>query len=68
MSRKANASEGVSVRITVSRQSAELLNQIATMGIYGRNDAEVAARFVDKALQEFVQAPQITLRTVGQPK
>ena len=55
MSRKANASGGVSVKITVSRQSAELLAKIATNGIYGRNQSEVAGRFVDRALEAFVE-------------
>ena len=49
---KANASDGVSVKITVSRQSAALLARIAAKGIYGRNPSEVAGRFVDKALVE----------------
>jgi hypothetical protein len=62
MSRKANASDGVSVKITVSRQSADLLANIATMGIYGRNQSDVAARFVDEALQKFIEVPKLTIK------
>ena len=65
MPRKANTSAGVLVRITVSRQSADLLRQIAARGIYGRNDAEVASRFVDRALQEFIDAPRIVINSEG---
>ena len=61
MARKGNASDGVSLRITVSRQSAEQLDRIAGMGVYGRNAPEVAARFVDKALEAFVTPPQFAV-------
>jgi hypothetical protein len=61
MSRTANASDGVQVKITVSRQSAALLAKIATRGIYGRNQSEVAGRFVDKALEVFVDVPRFSL-------
>ena len=61
MARKANASDGVSVKITVSQQSAALLAKIATKGIYGRNQSEVAGRFVDKALEAFVEVPRFSL-------
>jgi hypothetical protein len=63
MSRKANASDGVSIKITVSRQSAGLLAEIATKGIYGRNQSEVAGRFVDKALEAFVETPRFNLKS-----
>jgi len=65
MPRTANASAGVSVKITISKQSADLLSRIAERGIYGRNDAEVASRFVDKALQDFVEVPRINLDSEG---
>ena len=61
MPRKANASDGVAVKITVSRQSAQLLAQVAERGIYGRNQSEVASRFVDKALEAFVEKPVFKL-------
>ena len=66
MSRKGNASDGVPLRITISKQSAELLERIAGMGIYGRNAPDVAARFVDKALEPFVTVPRFTVGKGGQ--
>jgi hypothetical protein len=60
--RKANASEGVPLSITLSRQSIDALNQIAARGLYGRNAPEVAARFVDQALQGMIQFPPIILK------
>lgn len=63
MPRTVNASDGVSVKITVSRQSAALLGKIATKGIYGRNPSEVAGRFVDKALEAFVETPRFSLKS-----
>jgi hypothetical protein len=60
--RKGNAAEGIPLSITLSRQSVEALNQIAARGIYGRNAPEVAARFVDRALQDLVQFPPIALK------
>jgi hypothetical protein len=61
MARKANLSDGVPLKITVSQQSADLLSKIAARGIYGRNQSEVAARFVDRALEAFVDAPRFRL-------
>ena len=61
MAKAANASGSAVIRVTVSTQSAKLLEQLAAKGIYGRNAAEVAGRFIDKALQEFVETPRIVL-------
>lgn len=61
MAKKSNATASVTVRVTVSAQSARLLDQLAARGIYGRNPAEVAGRFVDEALQKFVEAPSLKL-------
>ena len=61
MPKSGNTSAGVTIRITVSEQSARVLAQIAALGIYGRNQSEVAARFVDKALQDFVEMPRIPI-------
>ena len=43
------------INYALSRRSLELLAQLAEFGIYGESAAEVGARFVDQALQEFVQ-------------
>jgi hypothetical protein len=56
------------LRVTVSAQSMRLLEQLAERGIYGRNSAEVAARFIDDALKQFVEKPKLTVRRVSEQK
>jgi hypothetical protein len=61
---KANNTVGSeTIRVTVSEQSKRLLEQLAKRGIHGRNAAEVAGRFVDEALQRFVEEPKLQLET-----
>ena len=43
------------INYALSRRSLELLERLAEFGIYGESPAEVGARFVDRALKEFVQ-------------
>lgn len=50
------------LRVTLSLQSRELLESIAKLGIYGRNEPEVAARFVDERLREFIEKPILKIR------
>lgn len=47
---------------SLSVQSLDLLERLAKLGIYGESSGEVGARFVDKALQEFVEHPQFAHR------
>jgi hypothetical protein len=61
MPKTANPSDSDQVRITLSSESVRLLDELAEKGIYGRNRAEVAARFVDRALQDFVEKPTLKL-------
>jgi hypothetical protein len=61
MAKAENASKSAVIRVTVSTQSAVLLDELAAKGIYGRNSAEVAGRFVDEALQKFVETPRLPL-------
>ena len=63
MPKPANPTDSDTVRITLSVESIRLLKELAARGIYGRNHAEVAARFVDKALQAFVAEPKLRLRS-----
>jgi len=49
------------VRVTLSSESVRLLDELAEKGIYGRNRSEVAGRFIDKALQKFVETPRLKL-------
>jgi len=67
MSRGGNSSASRKLKITLSVQSLDLLEQLARRGIYGRSEADVAARFVDEKLQLLVppasQPPlQVSLR------
>lgn len=61
MPKAANTAGSALIRVTVSTQSARLLDELATKGIYGRNPAEVAGRFIDEALQKFIQTPRLRL-------
>ena len=62
MAKTPNLSASETFRLTVSAQSYELLEELARRGIYGRNAAEVAARFVDDALARFVDAPKLKVK------
>jgi hypothetical protein len=59
--KRPNASGSVNFQITLSLRSAQLLDELAKNGIWGRNRAEVAARFVDRALESFVEQPKLNL-------
>jgi hypothetical protein len=59
MSKGKNSTGSHIIRLTVSAQSAELLEQLARRGVYGRGPAEVAGRFVDRALQRFLEQPKL---------
>lgn len=51
--------------ITLSLESIRLLDEIAKNGIWGRNRPEVAARFVDRALEAFVEQPKTKLPKIN---
>ncbi len=51
--------------ITVSSESARLLDEIAKNGIWGRNRSEVAGRFVDRMLESFVEQPKAKLPAIN---
>jgi hypothetical protein len=68
MPKTANVSDSDSIRLTLSAESLRLLDELAVRGIYGRNKAEVAARFVDQKLQEFVDKPNLKLRSAKSRK
>jgi hypothetical protein len=52
------------INYCLSDQSLELLERLAELGIYGESSGEVGARFVDKALQDFVERPQFPQRRI----
>jgi len=54
------------VTVTISDQSAAMLEKLATFGVYGVSVSEVAARFIDHALQEsFVTQPMFDAAAVA---
>lgn len=61
MAKNKNLADSGPFRITVSVQSKQLLEELGKRGIYGRNAAEVAARFVDEALQRYVEQPKFKI-------
>ena len=58
---QASSVESVTIRVTLSRQSLDILELLATEGIYGRTPTAVAGRFIDLALQQFVEIPKVSL-------
>lgn len=61
MAKTPNETSSEPLRLTLSRQSVRLLEQLAAKGIYGRNAADVAARMVDRALEAYVDQPKLKL-------
>ncbi len=59
--KRANPTGSEKFQITLSIRSARLLDEIAKNGVWGRNRAEVAARFVDRALEGFIEQPKLKL-------
>jgi hypothetical protein len=59
-----NIADSEKFSITISSRSARLLDEIAKNGIWGRNRAEVAARFVDRTLEGFIEQPKLKLPTL----
>lgn len=68
MAKTPNESGSKTIRVTVSEQSEDLLDKIAGLGLYGRNAADVAGRFVDRALQEFIEPPRFTVTSSKRKK
>ena len=61
MAKSLNEAESATIRLTLSKQSVDLLSQLAARGIHGRNAAEVAARMVDRALEEYIEIPKLRI-------
>ena len=57
MARPKNSSPGSRFEVTLAAQSIDLLKDLATRGIYGRTPAEVGGRFIEQALQQFIEIP-----------
>lgn len=61
MGKAKNPSGTEQVTLSLSDESVRVLHELALLGIYGKNEAEVAGRFVDKALAEFTVPPRFKL-------
>jgi hypothetical protein len=61
MARPKSASPGTRFEVTLSEQSVALLKKLAVRGIYGRTPSEVGGRFIEQALQNFVDPPRLAL-------
>lgn len=59
MPRRRNASPGTKFEVTLAKQSVDLIEELAKRGIYGRTPAEVGGRFIEQALQQFVERPKL---------
>ena len=59
MPRRKNASPGTKFEVTLAKQSVSLIEELAKRGIYGRTPAEVGGRFIEQALQQFVDRPKL---------
>jgi len=68
MAKGNNLADSSVLRVTVSVQSEQLLEQLGKRGIYGRNAAEVAARFIDRALQHYVKQPKLIIPNVAKKR
>jgi hypothetical protein len=62
--KKGNAVDSKSFPVTLSLPAIQLLDEIAKNGLWGRNGSEVAGRFVDRALEAFVEQPKVKLPTI----
>lgn len=59
MARPKSASQGVKFEVTLAKQSVDLIEELSRRGIYGRTAAEVGGRFIEQALQQFVDRPKM---------
>lgn len=62
MSKGENSTRSDQVRVTLSEQIADLLDQIAATGLMGQNRAEVAHRFIDEAVVKALDNPHLELK------
>jgi len=62
MAKGKNGVDSRTIRVTVSAQSEQLLEQLVQRGVFGRSTAEVAGRFVDRALQRFIEQPKLKVK------
>lgn len=64
MARPKSASRGLRFEVTLAEQSVDMLKELATRGIYGRSPSEVGGRFIEQALQQFLETPKLTPKKI----
>jgi hypothetical protein len=62
MRKTGNNTRSKVLRVTLSEQIADLLDQIAETGLVGQNPAEVAHRFIDEAVMKALDNPHLELK------
>lgn len=62
MRKTGNNTKSQVLRITLSEQVADLLDQIAETGLMGQNPAEVAHRFIDDAVMKALDNPHLEVK------
>jgi hypothetical protein len=55
------------LKLALSHESLRLLTSLSAQGIYGATPNEVAQRFIDEKLRDFVEAPKLVLRDGKKP-
>ena len=51
----------VNLSIELSEQTIDLLDQLVSKGIYGSTREKIAGRFIDQALQKYIEPPRLRL-------
>lgn len=65
MSRKRNTVPTTKCHPTISVRTEALLDQLVPFGIYGHTKSEIAARFIEQALQTLVERPELEVPPDG---
>jgi hypothetical protein len=60
-------SRGLRFEVTLAPESISLLRRLARRGVYGRSAAEVGGRFIEQALQAFVEQPKYRWEDLAGP-
>lgn len=68
MRRTGNRTKSHTIRVTVSEQVEDLLNQIADTGLMGHNRVEVAHRLIDQGVMQALDNPHLDLKLKTKPK
>lgn len=56
MARSKNLSDSEKIQITLAKQSVRLLERVAKRGVYGKSSSEVAARYVERRLEQQIES------------